>query len=98
MFSLAFWGGIWGIVFTLVDGRFPGHSGYWLLAFLFGAILPTAAALFLVLPLKGYAMGGGGHLPLFLTAILINGAWGIGTGLILRVLTGCCCRSHQVPA
>jgi hypothetical protein len=31
---------------------------------------------------------GGGHLPLLLTAFLINGAWGIGTGLILKMLSG----------
>lgn len=32
-------------------------------------------------------MGGGWHPPLLLTAFLINGVWGIGTGLILKLLT-----------
>jgi hypothetical protein len=86
VFSLAAWGGVWGIVFALVDKKFPHHSAYWVTAFLFGAILPSFVALVVVLPLKGKPMGGGWHAPLMLTALLINGAWGIGTGLILKAL------------
>ena len=89
--SLAFWGGVWGILFGLADTRFPSGSGYWLYAFLFGAILPTLVALLVVLPLKGRPVGGGWHPALLLTAVLINGAWGIGTGLILKLSPG---RSH----
>lgn len=95
MFSLAFWGGIWGILFALIDCRFSSHKGYWVMAFLFGAIFPSAVSLLAVLPLKGRPMGGGWHLPLLLTAFLINGAWGLGTGLILKVLSGWFSRSHE---
>ena len=84
--SLAFWGGVWGIVFGLVDNRFPSGGGYWVTAFLFGTVFPTLVALFVVLPLKGQPIGGGWHPPLLLTAFLINGAWGVGTGLILKAL------------
>jgi hypothetical protein len=87
VFSLAFWGGIWGIVFALIDGRFPARAAYWLTAFLFGAIFPSLVALLIVLPLKGKPMGGGWHAPLLITAFLINGAWGVGTGLILKLLS-----------
>lgn len=86
VFSLAFWGGVWGIAFALVEDRFPHDSGYWVAAFLFGAILPSLVALLLVLPLKGRPLGGGWQPPLWLTALLVNGAWGIGTGLILKGL------------
>ncbi len=86
--SLAFWGGLWGILFALIEPRFPANSGYWVTAFLYGAIFPSAVALLLVLPLKGRPMGGGWHPPLLLTAFLINGVWGIGTGLILKSLSG----------
>jgi hypothetical protein len=86
VFSLALWGGVWGMVYALIEGRFPGRMGYWVFAFLFGAVLPSLVALMLVLPLKGRPMGGGWHLPLLVTAFLINGAWGIGTGLILWML------------
>lgn len=88
VFSLAFWGGVWGIVFALIDGRFPRGGGYWGAAFLFGAIFPSLVALLLVVPFKGGPLGGGWHPPLWLTAFLINGAWGIGTGLILKALSG----------
>lgn len=82
--SLAFWGGIWGIVFALIDRRFPGGSSYWVAAFVFGAVLPTLVAIVVVLPLKGGSLGGGSPL-LLLTALLVNGAWGVGTGVFLRV-------------
>jgi uncharacterized membrane protein len=85
--SLAFWGGVWGILFALVEGRFPRRE-YWLAVFLFGAILPSLVALFIVLPMKGKPMAGGWHAPLMLTAVLVNGAWGIGTGLIFKTMSG----------
>jgi hypothetical protein len=86
--SLAFWGGVWGILFVLVHNGFPKHTGYWITAFVFGAVLLSAVALMIVLPLKGRPMGGGWHMNLLLTAFLINGAWGIGTALIHKVLSG----------
>jgi len=86
--SLAFWGGVWGILFGLIHDRFPRGSGYWLTAFLFGAILPTLVALLVVLPLKGRPVGGGWQPALLMTAFLINGAWGVGTGLIVKALSG----------
>ncbi len=85
--SLAFWGGLWGIVFALIHTHFPRRIGYWVTAFFFGAILPSLVALLIVLPLKGKPMGGGWHAPLLVTAFLINGAWGIGTGFFLKLLT-----------
>ncbi len=86
--SLAFWGGIWGIPFALIEGSFRRGVGYWVTAFLFGAILPSLAALLLVLPLKGRPMGGGWHPSLLVTAFLVNGAWGVGTGFFFRALRG----------
>jgi len=96
--SLALWGGIWGILFALIDRRFPAHAGYWVVAFLFGAIFPSLVALLLVLPLKGRPLGGGWHPSLLVTAFIINGAWGIGTGLILKGLSSWFGRWRHVPA
>ncbi len=87
MFSLAFWGGIWGLIFAFIHNRFPYGAGYWVVAFLFGAIATSFVALFIVLPLKGLPMAGGGNPSLLVTAFLINGAWGVGTGLILKLLS-----------
>ena len=98
VFSLAFWGGVWGILFALVEPRFPRSGAYWVAAFLFGAILPSLVALIVVLPLKGRPMGGGWHPPLLLTAFLINGVWGIGTGLILKLSTSWSSGSRKANA
>jgi hypothetical protein len=85
--SLAFWGGVWGIVFGWVENIFPAGAGYWVTSFLFGAIFPTLVALLVVLPLKGQPAGGGWHAALLLTAFLINGGWGIGTAIFLKAQT-----------
>jgi hypothetical protein len=96
--SLAFWGGVWGILFGLIDNRFPSGGGYWVTAFFFGAILPTLVALLIVSPLKGQPIGGGWRPSLLLTAFLINGAWGIGTGLILMALSACFSGARHASA
>jgi hypothetical protein len=87
VFSLSFWGGLWGILFALIHRGFPRDGAYWVAAFFFGAIFPSLVALLVVLPLKGRAMGGGWHLSLLVTAFVVNGTWGVGTGLILKALS-----------
>lgn len=83
--SLAFWGGIWGILFALLEGRFPRRGGaYWLTTFLFGGILASLVAFLVVMPLKGQPLGGGWHWQALVRAFIINGLWGIGTGLFLK--------------
>ena len=84
--SLAFWGGVWGIVFALIHRRFPHDGRYWTTSFAFGAVFPTLVALLIVLPLKGRPIGGGWHWQLLLTAFVINGVWGLGTAALLRAI------------
>ncbi|MDD2541968.1 MAG: hypothetical protein PHH28_13120 [Desulfuromonadaceae bacterium] len=86
VFSLSFWGGIWGILFAIVESTFPKRVSYWIVAFLFGATFPSLIALIVVLPLKGRPLGGGWGAPLLVTAFLINGAWGCGTALFFKLL------------
>ncbi len=81
----AFWGGVWGIVFALVERRFPRGDGYWLAALLFGALAPTLVAWFVVAPLKGLPAGP----PLsarILIGPIVNGAFGLGTAFFLQLL------------
>jgi len=87
VFSLAIWGGVWGIIFALVSGSFARIGNYWADAFLFGAIVPSLVALLIVLPLKGKPLAGGWDGAFLLTVFIINGAWGLGTGIILRLLS-----------
>jgi hypothetical protein len=82
--SLAAWGGLWGIALWLMIRRSSGRRR-WLLALTFGALLPTAVALFLVLPLKGMPMGGGFDPKLIIGALLLNGAWGLGVALCMKL-------------
>jgi hypothetical protein len=91
--SSAFWGGIWGIVFAFAErrGLFPqkvGSGGYWVAAFAFGALALTLVAWFVVSPLKGRPVAAGWQPVAMVTGLLVNGAWGIGTALLLRLLDG----------
>ena len=83
--SLAFFGGLWGV---LIWRMIRGASGprHWILALLLGAVLPTAVALLVVLPLKGLPVGGGWKPDLVVGALLLNGAWGLGVALLMRLL------------
>jgi len=87
IWSLAFWGGIWGIALALADRSFPGGPGYWLLTLVFGAIGPTFVAWLVVFPLKGLPLGGGWKPSGIATGLMINAAWGVGTALMLQGLT-----------
>jgi hypothetical protein len=87
IWSLAFWGGVWGLVFAAIAPRFRQDRSYWIGALLFGAIAPTLVAWFLVAPLKNQPIAGGFQPAAMLTGLLVNGAWGIGTALILRLVS-----------
>ena len=87
--SLAFWGGVWGIIFVLIErwlARFPG--GYWVGATVFGAIVPTLVLMFVVFPLRGQPVGAGFAPNLIVTFVIVHGLWGLGTAVFLGVLTG----------
>lgn len=81
--SLAFWGGVWGIVLWLVLRRV---RRYWLTAIVFGAIAPTLVAAFVVTPLKGGAPAGANPVAMLAVGLLVNAAWGFGTAVLLRVM------------
>ena len=82
--SLAFWGGVWGILLWLVIAGAHGPR-YWLVALLFGAVAPSAVALLVVLPLKGQPAGGGWKPAIIAGALLLNGVWGVGVALFMRL-------------
>jgi hypothetical protein len=87
--SLAFWGGVWGIVFVLVE-PYLAHSpgGYWVGAIVFGAIFPTLVAWFVVRPLKGLPVGEIFRVPGVFVGPIVNGLWGLGTALFLCLTPG----------
>lgn len=89
VFSLAFWGGVWGVVLAIALHRLDGPRLVFA-SIAFGAIFPTLVAWLVVAPLQGQPMAGGFAGPAMSTALLVNAAWGLGTGAIL-LLFG---RSH----
>jgi hypothetical protein len=51
--SLAFWGGLWGIVLWALIGASHGGA-YWTKALVIGALGPSLVAWFVVMPIKGF--------------------------------------------
>ena len=82
--SLAFWGGLWGIAWTIFASTLKGGGGLGF-AFLFGAILPPLVLVVLVAPLKGIDSSTLMNPRVLAFALVINGVWGLGTELFLRL-------------
>ncbi|MCO6418971.1 hypothetical protein JYK14_22830 [Siccirubricoccus sp. KC 17139] len=79
--SLAFWGGVWGILLALLLRwlRVPAL----LFGLVFGAVAATLVAFTLVAQMKGLPLWAGGNRQVWARALLYNGAWGWGTALLL---------------
>ncbi len=85
--SLSLWGGLWGaIMMPLIETR--RGAAFWFTALVFGAVLPTLVAWFVVAPLKHQAMAGGFAPKALAIGPIVNGAWGLGTALCYRVMSG----------
>jgi hypothetical protein len=82
IWSTAFWGGVWGMVLAVVLAR-SGRLPSWLVGLVFGALAPSLVFWFVVAPLKGLPIASGWNPAAMLRALLINGAWGLGTVLLL---------------
>jgi hypothetical protein len=80
LWSLAFFGGIWGLLLAASFGRLDG-ARLVAASVIFGALLPTLVAWFVVAPLKGAPMAGGFAPAAMAFGLIVNAAWGLGTGL-----------------
>ena len=80
VWSSAFWGGLWGLALAAAFRRLDGPALV-ISATVFGAILPTLVAWFVVAPLKGHAMAAGFVPSAMLVGPIVNAAWGLGTGI-----------------
>lgn len=63
-------------------------------ATVFGAILPTLVAWFVVAPLKGQPVAAGGQPMAMAIGPIVNAAWGFGVGICLGLLAGRTRESH----
>ena len=86
--SAAFWGGVWGLLLAPVLQHTRSTAAYWITAVVFGAFALSMVAWFVVAPLKGQPVAGGWQPARLLTGLLVNGAWGFGTALLLSFAPG----------
>jgi hypothetical protein len=89
LWSITFWGGVWGAVLAATLGRLDG-APLIIAATLFGALLPTLVAWFIVASLKGQPATAGGAPMAMAIGVILNAAWGLGTGLGIALFG----RSH----
>lgn len=82
--SLAFWGGLWGIVLLLAVRGVKDTGAWWATALIVGTVATTLVAWFVVAPIKQQPIGGGWKPAAMATALLVNGAWALGTAILLR--------------
>ena len=82
--SLALWGGVWGMALWLFVGGMSS-PGFWIWATVFGAIGPSLVALFVVFPLKGLPVAGGGKPNVIGAVLLLNAMWGLGVAVLMRL-------------
>jgi hypothetical protein len=81
--DLAFWGGLYGVLFGLALPWL--RPPYWLDGLALGFIA-ALVGFFVVAPLKGAPIGGGWMVTSWVRSLLINGFWGIGVGLIVPLI------------
>jgi hypothetical protein len=79
LWSIVFWGGVWGVVLAVALRRFA-DSALVIAATVFGALLPSLVAWTIVAALKGQPLFAGGAPKGLAVGLLVNAAWGLGTG------------------
>jgi hypothetical protein len=80
--SKAFWGGVWGAALASLLDRMTG-AAYWTSWIVIGALALSLVAFFVVPPIKGEPIPE--LWPRFVAALMLNGFWGFGTALFLRL-------------
>ena len=80
--SLAFWGGVWGMVIAAILAAKPDWPPL-LVGLLVGAVLCVLTGFTIVAALRGQPLMGGFDPNRWWRSVLINGAWGWGAGLLL---------------
>lgn len=82
--SLAFWGGVWGIALRAAVRNMTGAKR-WVWGAIFGAVLPSIVALFIVFPMKGMPLAVSLDPKMIGGALLLNGVWGLGVVGLMKM-------------
>jgi hypothetical protein len=85
--SLAFWGGVFGLFYPLLQTKFGNGLPFLIVGTVFGAIVPTLCSWTIVNAIKGIAIGpaGGWAMPGLAVGPIVNGMWGLGTALFVAL-------------
>lgn len=87
VWNAAFWGGMWGILFAILEPRRPAAMPLWLFAILFCLLLPLVVGAWILVPLiKGTPLFANGNTAAMARAIGIYTMWGFGLALFWRGL------------
>ena len=81
--SLAFWAGLWGVLYAVIEPRLTARFGWWVGGLIFG-VAPLLVYWFVVLPLKGLGVGGGFAPATAAIHIAFHLIFGIGVAIIFR--------------
>ncbi len=86
--NLPFWGGVWGAVLAVLLTQARG-AAYWILWTLLGAVALTMVGNFVVPLIKGQSWDQiikAINVVRFRNGLGLNGSWGLGTAIALKVL------------
>ena len=83
-----FWGGLWGVLFALIQDRMPGGS-LWAKGLIFGLIGPALIGVFILVPLitGRFPLFLGGDPKLIISVLLILTGFGAAMGWLYGFLT-----------
>ena len=83
IFNLCFWGGLYGLVFGLIEPKLS--APLWRNGLLLG-LCAVMVGFFVVPLIKNTPLGGGWIVGNWIRSILINGCFGLGVGILYPVL------------
>lgn len=86
IWSSAFWGGLWGILFAAAERFFPRGPAYWITWMVAGAFVVAGVSFLIVSPIQGNPVAAGGDPAAIFTGLMVNAAWGLGTAVLLLSL------------
>ena len=81
--SIAFFGGIWGMIIWRIVRRFQG-SMVWILSFILGGFMLTSIFVTVVAPLKQIEPS----IMSFTIGFVLNGVWGLGNAFFIKLFKG----------
>jgi hypothetical protein len=81
--SLSFWGGVYGLIFGMIQPKISMPA--WLSGLCLG-LIAAVISMVIAAPLKGNPIAYDGQAWPVVRSFLVNGFWGVGVGLILPLL------------